>query len=167
VRALLSTVTGPWLGLGGTIAAALLAFIFGRINLTRANEHERAEALRQESIHTFATFCACVVEYRRSQLHRWFVGQDVGGDSRTVEERRPKVADDVRTSRAAAWSAFYRLLMICTGEDLTHQARKALQLTRSMKNAWTAEELNDKSDEVHAAVEEFARMARPTVRVGR
>src|SRR4051812_30994864 len=84
-----------WIGLGGTLAAALLAFMFGRVNFARASEHELAEALRQERIHTFATFCAAIIEYRRAQLHRWFTGRDWSDDGRSVEEQRPEVADDV------------------------------------------------------------------------
>ncbi len=121
-----------WIGLGRTLAAALLAFMFGRVNLSRANEHEQAEALRQERIGSFATFCAAVVEYRRAQLHRWFVGNDHGGDARSVEERRPDVAQGVRDSRAAAWSSYYRLLMVCGDDALAEHAKSTLALTKRM-----------------------------------
>jgi hypothetical protein len=151
-----------WIGLGGTLAAALLAFVFGRVNLSRANEHEQAEALRRERIQSFALFCAAVVEYRRSQLHRWFVGNDVGGDARSVEVQRPDVAQDVRNARAAAWSSYYRLLMVCDNDALAGQAKATLALTKRMKGAATADELNTLSDEVHAAVEAFALASRST-----
>lgn len=149
------------IGLSGTVVAALLAFFLGRVNLRSANEHARQEALRQERVHTFAAFCAAVVEYRRSQLHRWFVGRDYD-DRQSVEEARPQVAADVRDSRAAAWSGFYRLLMVCDNDDLADKARHTLVLTRSMRGASTPEELDRLSDEVHAAVEGFARAARAT-----
>lgn len=151
-----------WIGLGGTVAAALLAFLFGRVNLSRANEHEQAEALRQERIRSFATFCAAVVEYRRSQLHRWFVGSDHGDDARSVEERRPDVAQGVRDSRAAAWSSYYRLLMVCDDDELARHAKATLTLTKQMKEARTAEALNTLSDKVHDSVELFALRARST-----
>jgi hypothetical protein len=154
-----------WIGLGGTLAAALLAFMFGRVNLSRASEHEQAEALRQERLHTFATFCAAVVEYRRSQLHRWFVGQDLEGDGRSVEEQGPEVAMGVRDSRAAAWSAYYRLLMVCDDEALASQARDTLALTKRMKTAETAEGVNTLSDDVHDAVEAFAIRAKSATMV--
>ena len=150
------------IGISGTIVAALLAFLLGRVNLARAYEHERSESLRHERIRTFATFCAAVVEYRRAQLHRWFVGADHGNDPRTVEERRPDVAEDVRNCRAAAWSAFYRLLMICDDDALAVQARETLALTKSMKEAKSPQEVSDRSDRVHSAVEAFARAARST-----
>lgn len=136
--------------------------MFGRVNLSRASDHEQAEALCQERIHSFATFCAAVVEYRRSQLHRWFVGKDSGGDARSIEEQRPEVAKVVRDSRAAAWSSYYRLLMVCDDDALALQAKATLVLTKSMKEAETAEELNARSDEVHDAVEAFALNARST-----
>jgi hypothetical protein len=136
--------------------------MFGRVNLARANEHEQAEALRQERIQSFATFCAAVVEYRRSQLHRWFVGRDNQGDARTVEQLRPDVAKDVRDSRAAAWSSYYRLLMVCDDDALAGEAKDTLRITKSMKEAKTPEELNTLSDDVHGAVEAFALNARST-----
>lgn len=151
-----------WIGLGGTLAAALLAFMFGRVNLSRANEHEQAEALRRERIGSFATFCAAVVEYRRSQLHRWYVGNDHGGDARSVEERRPDVAQALRDSRAAAWSSYYRLLMVCDDDALAEHAKSTLKLTKRMKEAQTAGALNTLSDEVHDSVEAFAMRARST-----
>jgi hypothetical protein len=151
-----------WIGFGTTIAAATLAFLFGRVNLARATQHEREEDLRRTRIEAYATFCSNIVEYRRAQLHRWFVGQDHGGPD-AVELERPQVADDVRSSRAGAWSAFYRVLMICNDEDIVRQARATLEIAREMKNSTSAEELNAQSDLVHSAVEEFARLSGASV----
>jgi hypothetical protein len=117
-----------WLGLGSTIAAALLAFLFGRINLARATQHEREEDLRRTRIEAYATYCSNIVDYRRAQLHRWFASQDHGG-SHAVELVLPGVADDVRSSRAGAWSAFYRVLMICNDEAIVQRAREVLAIT--------------------------------------
>lgn len=147
---------------GGTILTALLAFAFGRVNLSRATQHQREEDLRRTRIETYATFCSNIVEYRRAQLHRWFVGQDLGG-AEAVERARPDVADDVRSSRAGAWSAFYLVLMICNDERIASQARETLRLTREMKSAETAKDLDSRSDHVHAAVDEFARLSGASV----
>lgn len=103
-----------------------------------------------------------MVEYRRSQLYRWFVGKDTGGGPRIVEEHRPDVAKDVRDSRAAAWSSYYRLPMVCDDDDLAGRAKATLALTKRMKTANTDDEINALSDEVHDAVEDFALEARST-----
>ena len=79
-----------------------------------------------------------------------------------LKKPAPQVAGDERDSRAAAWSGFYRLLMVCDNDDLADKARRALVLTKSMKEAATAEELDRLCDEVHAAVGTFARAARAT-----
>ena len=151
-----------WIGVSGTLVAALLAFIFGRVNLSRASEHERSESLRRQRLETFGEFCAAIVQYRRAQLHRWFEGSEDGGPS-PANVTRLDVEDAVRATRADAWAAYYKLLMLTQDEDLTKGARGVLALTRSMKDSATDEEINNRSDEVHAAIDDFARRCLPKV----
>ncbi len=49
--------------------------------------------------------------------------------------------------------------MICGDDELEHRARKAMNLTKQMKLSAFADELDALSDDVHAAVDEFARYA--------
>ena len=140
-----------------SIILAVLGFALGRMNLKARTSLERTEELRRRRIDTYAAFCASVVEYRRAQLHRWFVALDLGGSGVVVEEQRPDVAEDVRRSRAAAWSDFYRVLMICADDTIEDLARQALAMTRTMKHATTTREVLAISDQVHAAVDAFAR----------
>jgi hypothetical protein len=151
-----------WIGIAGTVVAALLAFIFGRVNLSRASDHERSEALRRQRLDVFGGFCAAVVQYRRAQLHRWFEGSQNGVPS-PAQVVPPEVDDEVRSSRADAWAAYYRMLMLTDDKNLTDDAKRVLELTRSMKDSKTAEELDRTSDEVHAAVDDFARKCLPQV----
>jgi len=154
-------VSNEWIGAVVAIVATVLAFVFGRMNLARATEDERQEAIRHHRIEAYATFCSSVVEYRRSQLTRWYAGQDHGGPL-AIEQKRPGVAADLRASRAAAWSAFYRVLMISDDESVVDQAKTALVATRSMKDAQTVDALNDLSNDVHAEIEKFAHQSRAT-----
>ncbi len=153
-------MSASWVGVVGTIIAAMLAFVFGRVNLRRASDHERSESLRAERLATYATFCAAIVEYRRAQLHRWFVSRDLAGGVEAIHADRPEVADELRASRAAAWSAYYRLVMITDEQALSERAHEILVLTKGMKNAEDAIELNTLSDGVHEAVGRFALAAR-------
>jgi hypothetical protein len=114
-------------------------------------------------VDTYAAFCVSVIEYRRAQLHRWFVGTDLGGSAAVVEERRPQVAEDVRQCRAAAWGKFYEVLMICNDDQVVQRARHALDLTKQMKTSPDAESLDALSDQVHEAVRDFAAYAGGTV----
>lgn len=165
-------MTSALLGIGGTIVAAVLAFVLGRVNLRHANEVERQEALRAERLTAYAAFCSAIVEYRRAQLHRWYVGHDLadpdedpdpGASARRVEQERPEVAQDVRGARAKAWGCFYRVLMICTDGAVVAQARQTLKDTKQMKYARTDEEAEQRSDDVHDQVDAFARLAGASV----
>lgn len=151
-----------WIGIAGTVVAALLAFIFGRVNLSRASDHERSEALRRQRLEVFGDFCAAIVQYRRAQLHRWFEGSQ-NGVPNPAKAIPPEVDDEVRAARADAWAAYYQMLMLTDDPHLTDNARRVLALTRAMKESRTADEVDHKSDEVHAAVDDFARKCLPQV----
>jgi hypothetical protein len=158
----MDAMSSAWLGIATTVMAAVLAFLFGRINLTRATRSQREEDVRRQRLETYATFCSNVIDFRRAQLHRWHVGRRLGGPV-AVEENLPDVANDVRKSRAAAWAAYYRVLMICNDTEIEQRARKALDATRDMKDAPTEEELDRRSDLVRNAVDDFARCAAGSV----
>lgn len=147
-----------WIGVAGTVVAALLAFVFGRVNLARASDHERSESLRHQRLEVFGGFCAAMVQYRRAQLQRWF---DRQGDSQAVGSAT--AADQVRTARADAWSSYYQLLMLTDDPAITGAARDLLETARSMKKAASAEEVEARSDEVHALIDAFARKCLPVV----
>lgn len=148
-------MTQAWLGVLGSVIVAALAFVFGRVNLESATKAQREEELRRRRVDTYAAFCVAVIEYRRAQLHRWYVGDRVGGNVE-IEAQRPEVAEDVRLTRAEAWGQFYQVLMVCSDEELVGLARDALRLTRRMKESSSAKELDDLSNQVHTAVHEFA-----------
>lgn len=156
-------MTQAWLGLLGSIIVAALAFVFGRVNLNSSTRLQREEELRRRRVDTYAAFCVAVIEYRRAQLHRWFVGSDLSGAGAAVEEQRPDVADDVRRCRAAAWGKFYEVLMICNDAEVVSRAQRALSLTKDIKTAPDADAVNARSDDVHDAVREFAAYAGETV----
>jgi hypothetical protein len=140
-----------------SVVLAVVGFALGRMNLRASTALERNEDLRRRRIDTYAAFCASIVEYRRAQLNRWFVGHDVGGSGPDVEQQRPEVAEDVRRSRATAWADFYRVLMICDDVAIEALARASMEVTRSMKQATSVAEVLAISDQVHAAVDAFAR----------
>lgn len=151
-----------WIGVAGTVVAALLAFVFGRVNLSRASDHERSEALRRQRLEVFGGFCAAIVQYRRAQLHRWFEGSRDGVPSLAAPVSSD-VDNEVRASRADAWAAYYQMLMLTGDKNLTDDAKRVLELTRAMKYSRTADEVDRASDEVHAAVDDFARKCLPQV----
>lgn len=151
-----------WIGIAGTVVAALLAFIFGRVNLSRASDHERSEALRRQRLEVFGGFCAAIVQYRRAQLHRWFEGSQEGVPDRS-KAIPPEVDNEVRAARADAWALYYQMLMLTDDKNLTDNARQVLTLTRAMKDSRSADEVDYRSDEVHAAVDDFARQCLPQI----
>jgi len=151
-----------WIGIAGTVVAALLAFIFGRVNLSRASDHERSEALRRQRLNVFGSFCAAIVQYRRALLHRWYEGSQDGMPD-PAAAISPELEDQVRASRADAWAAYYQMLMLTDDQALTDDARQVLRLTRAMKNAQTAGDVEMASNAVHAALDAFAKRCQPRV----
>lgn len=164
-----------WIGgVGASVVVAVVGFILGRVQQNRQNEMAREDArrqnetvreesLRQTRLDSYSALCSAIIEYRRAQLHRWFVGQDVGAPD-IVEQQRPDVANEVRRTRAAAWGQFYKVVMICNDDRVEALAREAMALTKQMKLAPDAAALEHRSDLVHAAVERFAHQAGASVR---
>jgi hypothetical protein len=145
------------------VGSSLLGFALGSINLSRQNKVERDAEIRRARLESYSALCAAIIEYRRAQLHRWFVGVDIGS-AEQVELTRPEVAQEVRLTRAAAWGQFYKVVMICGDDELERRARAAMTLTKQMKHSATADELHSLSDRVHDAVDEFARHAGVAIR---
>ena len=69
----------------------------------------------------------------------------------------------MRAARADAWASYYKMLMLTADEDIRASARSVLGLTRDMKYSRTADEVDRKSNEVHDAVDRFARKCLPQV----
>ena len=161
--ACLNCAVDAWLGLVGSLVLAVLAFFFGRMNQNRQNSVQRDEDLRRTRLDTYASFCAAMVNYRRAQLYRWYAGRDVGSPAE-VERRRPGVAEEVRKARAVAWSQLYKVVMICNDGEVENRARTAIALAKEMKTAHTPEELDELSEKVHQAIDDFAHYAGSTVR---
>lgn len=148
----------PWLGLVTAVAAALLSFLFGRIQLGRANALQREEELRRRRVEVYASFCSAVVEYRRAQLTRWYAQAHLSSGE-TLDTARPQIVEDVRTRRAAAWSEYYKVLMIANDQDVALAARHALRLARRIREAATSSQVTQYSDDVHEAIDTFVRIA--------
>jgi hypothetical protein len=144
------------------VVLAVVSFGLGLFTNWATARREREDELRRRRVEAYARFCANVIEYRRAQLHRWYVGATVGGPNE-VEEKRPEVAEDVRAHRAAAWAGFYEVSMICADAGVEAQARRCLVTTKSMKFATDAAVLDTISDQVHVQVADFARVAGATV----
>lgn len=156
------TDVSAWLGLAGIPVAAILAFVFGRLQLGRANELQREEDLRRRRVDVYANFCSAAVEYRSAQLHRWHEDRLVGA-SRRQSDGIYEVAQAARTRRAAAWGEYYKVLMICNDERVADLARDTLRQARRMKFSRSAEEIDRRSNEVHQAINQFARVAGATI----
>jgi len=156
------TEISPWLGLGGTALAAVLAFVFGRVQLGRTNEMEREAELRRRRVDVYADFCSAVVEYRRAQLVRWHERAHTQG-TRALESTLPEVAQDLRARRSVAWSEYYKVLMICNDETVERLAREALRVAKRMQDSQSPEDARTRSDDAHRAIEQFARVAGSTV----
>jgi hypothetical protein len=155
-------VTSAWVGFSSAVVVAVLTFLFGLLNLRRNTRNQRAEELRRRRVQVYAAFCAGVIDYRRAQLHRWHVTARLGSAEK-VEKKAPDVAEDVRRSRSTAWGHFYEVLMICNDLQVEAEARRSMELARSMKESRTAAELDTVSDQVHDQVARFARVAGRTV----
>jgi hypothetical protein len=71
------------------VVLAVVSFGLGLLTNWATARRQHEEELRRRRVEAYARFCASVIEYRRAQLHRWYVGKKVGGPNE-VEEKRPR-----------------------------------------------------------------------------
>jgi hypothetical protein len=147
-----------WSPLIVAAVAAVLAFVLGLLRLSRDTKVQRNEDLRRRRVEAYAAFCAAAIEYRTAQTNRWHAYHALDGQLE-LDTEPPELAKDLRTSRGAAWSRYYEVLMICDDPSIVEAANDALQSAADMNRSLDRAEFARLGDLVHDQVARFAVMA--------
>lgn len=91
------------------------------------------------------------MDWRRSQIRRKKLDS---ADAHSTEVRG-EVRDENQRVRAAAWTAFYQVKLLCGDSALENAAKDALEVTRLMKRALNLEALDAQGDAVRRQLDVF------------
>jgi hypothetical protein len=133
-------IAGGFALLGGFLGQYVYA---GRL-AKHAHRDAQLEQLRQDRIQAYSDFAGALIEYRRTQLARWFAEH---ADPREQEDVR-HAAHESRVQRAAAHDRYFRVRLLADSADIKAAAKQALDCTNRIHDATTHEEANTTADHV-------------------
>jgi hypothetical protein len=122
-----------------TVVAALLAYVFGV-------RQELRSRLHAERIDATTAFCRALMDYRGAQIARWHAGGDDAPDA---------LAAAVRSTRSAAWAAYFHVALVVDDPGASAACRRALDATTELKREASAESLDEAGEKVRDLTEEF------------
>lgn len=144
------------------IVGALVGLVIGLLKTGYDTRVQRNEELRRRRMEAYVGFCGAALEYRRAVLNQWYVRTRLGGkDAATATS--PEVDEDVRATRATAWTRYYEVSMLSDDSDIELAANWTLQDAAAISDAVTSDERQDLSDLVHRRVAHFAVLAGKSV----
>jgi len=138
------------------IATALLAggfallggflgqYVYARRLARHAHREAQLEQLRQDRIHAYSEFAGALIEYRRTQLARWFADHDRNAAEDDVRRAR----EESRMRRAAALDRYYRVTLLAGSATVKGAAAQALDCTHAVDEAQTREAADALADRV-------------------
>lgn len=147
---------GAWIALVGTLLGAAVSYAFQRLNDDRAESRDRQQRLRDDRLEAYAAFSAALMDWRRSQVVRRSIDHSVAG---VRDEYVLAVEDENRRVRATAWSAFYRVKLVCDDVNIENAAKAAVEAVRAMKHANDRAKLDDLGDLGRDALEKFLKLS--------
>ncbi|TYP87513.1 hypothetical protein [Blastococcus xanthinilyticus] len=145
---------------GAGIGAAIPA-VYGPWKTRHDARVQRNEDLRRRRMEVYMAFCGAALDYRRAVLNQWYVRARLGGKD-AAAQAEPAVGEDVRATRAAAWSRYYEVFMLSSG-PVSAAADAALQSAAAISGATPARR-KELSDQVHREIKSFAELAATSVR---
>jgi hypothetical protein len=129
------------LTVGGTLLAAVLAYVLGA-------RQDRRSRLHAERIEATSAFCQALMDYRGAQIHRWHAERD---DAQDLHEARAALRD----TRSAAWACYFRVVLVVDHAPASRACRAALDAARALKLSPDPGALDADGDEVRRLTEAF------------
>ena len=143
-----------WVGVVGVAVGAVASYPFQTLHARRSDSHARAQALRAERVAAYSAFAEKIMDWRRSQIARTVSIEALVGSVEVAA-----VKDENRRVRTAAWTALYRVQLLCDDPDIEKLAHQVIQVTRNMKRAPDRHTADQMGDAVRRALELFLRAA--------
>jgi hypothetical protein len=140
----------------GAAVGAAITLLLGLLKTRHDARVQRSEELRRRRMEVCMAFCGAALDYRRAVLNQWYVRARSGGKDAVIRDQ-PAVGEDVRATRAAAWSRYYEVFML-SSDGVAEAADAALQSTARLSDA-TPDRRQELSDRVHQQIRVFANAA--------
>lgn len=144
-----------WIGVVGAVVGALASYPIQALLANRADWAARSKELRADRVAAYSSFAETVMDWRRSQVIRRMLSIRPTDDAQAAD----LVRDENRRVRAAAWTAYYRVRLLCDDAAIEASALGVIQTTRSMKAAKDRPDLNQIGDEVRQDLNSFLDIA--------
>lgn len=136
----------------GTLSGAVLAFLFQSLTARRQRRDAVADRTRAERIEAASALPTAMVGYRHAQIARRAM-QLEGGSDRTLD-------NEVRATRAQAWSALYRFELLVDDEAVRDAAYDLMGRIKELKAFDDRTQLDVAGTEVHWGIQDFIELAR-------
>lgn len=126
----------------GTLAGAVLAYLFQSFTAARQRRYDVADRTRAERLEAAAALPTALVVYRHAQIARRLEHLKTG-------ERSEPLSHEVRSSRATAWSALYRLELLVDDGPVRDAAYQLMARIKELKTIQDPAQLDAAGTEVH------------------
>lgn len=133
-------IAGSFALIGGFLGQ----YVYARRLARHAHREAQFERLRQDRIEAYSDFAGALIEYRRTQLERWF--RDYDGTAVEADVRRAR--EESRMRRAAALDRYYRVTLLAGSQTVKNAAEEALNCTHAIHEAKTREAADALADRV-------------------
>jgi hypothetical protein len=137
----------------GTLAGAVLAYLLQSLTAARQRRYDVADRTRAERLEAATALPAALVEYRHAQIARRMHQLRTGNRSEAL-------SGEVRTARAQAWSALYRLELLVDDGAVRDAAYRLMGRIKELKTIEDPASLDAAGTEVHWAIQDFIELAR-------
>ncbi len=112
------------------IGGFLGQYVYARKLARAAYRDAQLERLRQDRIKTYSDFVGALIEFRRTQLGRWFAEHGASPDDPDGTPAR----DAGRAQRATALEHYYRVALLADDEEVVEAAAlRSNEPTRSTR----------------------------------
>lgn len=135
----------------GVVVGALLGYPIQLWLAKRADAAAQSQQLRADRVAAYSAFAEKVMDWRRSQSVRRELYLSPTRDAREYDA----VSDENKRARAAAWTAYYRVRLLCGSAAINALAYEVIDQTKAMKRAGNQRDLYRAGDRVRDNLEVF------------
>ena len=144
-------VDSAWVGVVGAMVGAAATYPLQILQAKRSDAYSRSQHLRAERVAAYSRFAEKIMDWRRSQNLR----KKHTFDPNARAEDDLVIRDENQRVRAAAWSAFYQVKLLCGDAELERLATATVDSVDGMKDQSTLEAVQVAGEEVRAKLDLF------------
>ncbi|UGY92034.1 hypothetical protein [Streptomyces gobiensis] len=147
----MEAIAAALIAVTGTLMGSAVTYVFQRRVTERGEELARRERRRHERIDAYAAYAGAVHNYRRMEIHRWFVK-----NGRLESEDFDAVTREVFELRSDAMEALFRLQLLTDDPAVRERANAAMDAVGELHDVClNRAELDTRRDSSRAAIQDF------------